>query len=404
MMSVSSRKRIALGDLCSIITKGTTPKAYVASGIPFLRAENLRWGDVVLTKDTLFIDAETDSQLARSRIKGGDVLLSIAGTIGRGAIVPMDFLPMNCNQAVAILRVSSELNRRYFLHWLRSQDAMSQIADLQVTATIPNLSLGCIKSLEIPLPPLSEQKCIADILDKADELREKRKQSIAKIDKLVQSVFVDMFGDPVANPKGWEVQRLGDMSKCITSGNTPKGGRQVYIENGIAFFRSQNVWRNRIDIDDIAYIDNKTHFSMRKSSLKQNDILMTKTGRINTDNSSLGRAALFSGKDDTANINGHVYLIRLKEGNLHDFVLHILISEAYRDYIRSVCVGGIDKRQINKCHIEDFPIISPPLDLQNKYVKFAKKVVDQKKKLSDSAFSLDAMFSTLQQKAFKGEL
>ena len=183
-----------------------------------------------------------------------------------------------------------------------------------------------------------------------------------------------MFGDPVINPMGWEVKKLGTMCTAIMNGTTPKGGEQVYVDNGITFLRSQNVWRNRIDLDDVAYIDEATHKSMKKSSLKKYDILMTKTGRINTENSSLGRAALFMGEDDSANINGHVYLIRLEKEYNHDFIIRILTSPEYRDYIRSVCVGGIDKRQVNKDHIEDFPIIQPPKAMQEEYATFVQQI------------------------------
>ena len=107
----------------------------------------------------------------------------------------------------------------------------------------------------------------------------------------------------------------------INSGNTPKGGSENYVKEGIPFFRSQNVWKDYLKMDDIAYIDAKTHASMKRSSLKHGDILMTKTGRINTENSSLGRAALYEGEDDMANVNGHVYFIRLKEGVNNKFVL-----------------------------------------------------------------------------------
>ena len=116
-------------------------------------------------------------------------------------------------------------------------------------------------------------------------------------------------------------------------------------------------------MDDIAYIDEATHVSMNRSSLKHGDILMTKTGRINTENSSLGRAALYMGEDDAANVNGHVYFIRLRGGVNNKFILRILVSDEYKDYIRNVCVGGIDKRQLNKDHIENFPIICPPKSL-----------------------------------------
>ena len=100
---------------------------------------------------------------------------------------------------------------------------------------------------------------------------------------------------------------------------------------------------------------------------------MTKTGRINTENSSLGRAALYLGEDDAANVNGHVYFIRLKPGVNNKFILRVLVSDEYRNHIRSVCVGGIDKRQLNKDHIEDFPIICPPDDMVRNYIAFVEQ-------------------------------
>ncbi|MBF4317564.1 restriction endonuclease subunit S [Vibrio anguillarum] len=266
------------------------------------------------------------------------------------------------------------------------------------------VSLGNIRAFQIPLPPLEEQKRIAAILDKADAIRQKRKQAIDLADEFLHSVFLDMFGDPVTNPKGWEQVPLSTLSDKILNGTTPKGGSDVYVEKGIAFLRSQNVWKKRIDLDDIVYLDDVTHAKMSKSSLKYKDILITKTGRINTDNSSLGRAAIYYGKDDEANINGHVYLVRLKPDNVHEFIEFILTTKEYRDHIRSVCVGGIDKRQLNKNHIEEFPIICPPSSQQQRFVKVlhqSQKVMDNYK---EQLVEAQNNFSALTQKAFSGQL
>lgn len=268
----------------------------------------------------------------------------------------------------------------------------------------PNISQGIIKDLEVPLPSLSEQHRIASILDKADELRRKRQQSIKKLDQLLQTTFIDMFGDPVSNPKKWKVKQLKDLSIKIHSGNTPKGGSENYVDEGIIFLRSQNVWKNKIILDDVAYIDSETHAKMAKSSIKHEDILMTKTGRINTENSSLGRAAIYLGEDDSANINGHVYLIRLKEGFNKYFILNILTLPDYYEYIRSVCVGGIDKRQLNKEHLENFPIILPPSELQQKYSEIVKSIETQKPILYKQLEVQENLFRALQKKAFSGTL
>lgn len=267
-----------------------------------------------------------------------------------------------------------------------------------------NLGKADLLSVEIPLPPLDEQKRIAAILDKADAIRRKRQQAIQLADDFLKSVFLDMFGDPVTNPKGWEVKQLKELSSKIASGNTPQGGSKNYVNEGITFFRSQNVWKNKLLLDDVVYIDQKTHESMSKSSLKNKDILMTKTGRINTENSSLGRAALYLGEDGKANLNGHVYFIRLVEDVLHEFVVYILTTKEYRDYIRSVCVGGIDKRQLNKNHLEEFPIIYPPKEMQVQFVEKINITRGMMEKMKVGLYESDRVFNALSQKAFAGAL
>lgn len=241
-------------------------------------------------------------------------------------------------------------------------------------ATRKKITQTAMKKMKIPLRNIVEQKKIVQQLNKIIEIREKAKKELNLLDNLIQSRFVEMFGDPVKNPLKWKIKKLKELSIQINSGNTPKGGAQVYVEKGITFFRSQNVWKDRLELEDIVYIDEQTHESMKRSSLKHGDILMTKTGRINTENSSLGRAALYMGKDDEANVNGHVYFIRLKPEVNNKFILRILVSKEYRDLIRNVCVGGIDKRQLNKNHIEDFPIICPPKRMIDSYISFVEQV------------------------------
>lgn len=294
----------------------------------------------------------------------------------------------------------SHLDLRYLYYAL----IKANLAQRTITTSIPGLNRDDFYDTKIEVPPLKEQKRIAEILDKADSVRQKRQQAMDLTEEFLRSVFLDMFGDPISNPKKWDVKKLSEISTKIHSGSTPKGGSKVYVAKGIKFLRSQNVWKNNILLDDIVYIDEKTHENMAKSSLKNKDILMTKTGRINTENSSLGRAALFIGEDDSANVNGHVYLIRLMEEAIHEFVVFILTTKEYRDYIRSVCVGGIDKRQINKDHLQDFPIISPPLDMQ---MQFADKVNVARKMLEKAKVGVkesEQMFNALSQKAFAGEL
>ncbi len=269
-----------------------------------------------------------------------------------------------------------------------------------IGGVIKYIKLGDITEAKIPIPPLQEQERIVAELELLTGIIDKQKQQLKELDTLAQSIFYDMFGNPVQNEKGWKMKPLKKISSLIVNGNTPKGGESVYVSDGIMFFRSQNVWRNRINYEDVAFIDADTNATMQKSVLHRNDILITKTGRINTENSSLGRAALYEGETGAANINGHVYLIRLNEGVSHQFVLRILIGTEYRDYIRSVCVGGIDKRQINKEHVEEFPIILPPLELQESFAKKIQSIESQKESINRSLAESQKLFDYTMDKYF----
>jgi len=264
-------------------------------------------------------------------------------------------------------------------------------------ANINNIKYSDIAKNVIAIPSLDVQKTIISELDLINNLILIKKSQLNNLDLLTQSIFHEMFGDPVENEKGWNVKKLNEISSLICNGNTPKGGSEVYVKKGYLFLRSQNVWKNRLELDDVAYIDEETHSKLKKSVLMHNDLLITKTGRINTENSSLGRAALFEGEDRSANINGHVYLVRLKENMVHKFVLYILISNSYRELIRKTCVGGIDKRQLNRDHIEDFPIIFPPIDMQKLYVKKIEKIEQQKKQLNSTISDLETLLASRMQ-------
>ena len=302
--------------------------------------------------------------------EAGDILISVRAPIGA-----VNYATERCciGRGLAALTPNKYKASSEFIFWLLKAKN-DELNSKGTGSTFKAVGRKVLEEISVPNISLEKQIKCSKNLEELYLILQSRKMELGKLDELIKSRFVEMFGDAVTNPMHWPVKRLKELSVQINSGNTPKGGSEKYVEEGITFFRSQNVWKDRLEMEDIAYIDAETHANMKRSSLKHGDILMTKTGRINTENSSLGRAALYEGEDDRANVNGHVYFIRLKEGINNKFVLRILVSPEYRDLIRSVCVGGIDKRQLNKEHIEEFPIICPPLDMVDDYVAFINQV------------------------------
>lgn len=347
----------------------------------------------------------TGSQIASSKqsVQKNDILLcKINPRINRVWVVADESEYQNIASSEWIVIRSNEYNPEYLAWYFRSKPFHTLMVS-EVTGIGGSLTRAQPKRVAtypVPVVERNRQDFIAETLNEVATAISEREKQLADLDLVIRSHFVEVFGEPIANPMRWPVKRLKEMSTLITNGTTPKGGSSNYVDSGIMFLRSQNVWRNRIDLDDVAYIDEATHARMKKSSLHHKDILITKTGRINTENSSLGRAALFLGADDSANINGHVYLVRLDGSVVPEFVVTILTGEAYRKYIRKVCVGGIDKRQINVDHVEDFPIIQPPIEMQQEFAAFIEDVNESKAIVQNILDKLKTLQAFLMQEYF----
>ena len=387
---------------------GVRNTQYTTQGVKLLNVANLVDGEIDLsTSDRYISEEEAYGKYRHFLCDVGDFIVASSGIKVEYIDKKMGFidetmLPLCMNTSTIRFKVLdiNQLSIRYFMYYLKSHHFKDQLAHFITGSAQLNYGPSHLSKMTMPLIDLPEQEIIVERLDKLQSIITHRKQQLEKLDELVKARFVEMFGEPISNPMGWKIKKLSELSELITNGNTPKGGSENYVDSGILFLRSQNVWRNRIDLDDVAYIDDETHKKMKKSSVHYNDILITKTGRINTENSSLGRAALFQGDDNSANINGHVYLVRLKNIVSPKFVVTILTGEAYRKYIRKVCVGGIDKRQINLDQVEDFPIIMPPLELQNQFADFVKQVDKSKVAVQKALDEAQLLFDSLMQEYF----
>lgn len=377
-------------------------------GIPVLRTTNftnegaINYNDVVTRT---IIKKNIDEKFLRK----GDIIIEKSGgsdkfPVGRVVYFDGEGSRYLFNNFTGLLRVQNQdvWYPRYvfyslFANYRRGGTRLFE----NKTTGLHNLKINdYVSRYEVNETDIENQIAICGKLDKIHAIIKLKVKELQLLDDLVKARFVELFGDPISNPLGWPVKRLDDISLLITNGNTPKGGSDNYVSEGIVFLRSQNVWRNKIDLDDVAYIDANTHADMAKSSVHDKDILITKTGRINTENSSLGRAALFRGDDNSANINGHVYLVRLDGTTVPEYVVAILTGEPYRRYIRKVCVGGIDKRQINLDQVEDFPIILPPIELQEQFADFVTQVDKSKAVVQKALDETQLLFDSLMQEYF----
>ncbi len=391
-----------VGDVCSIITKGTTPTTlgmqFQPNGVPFLRAQNVSGGKLVLDNELLFIDEQTHKALRRSAILPGDVLLTIAGTIGRAAEVPEDApAEMNCNQAVAILRVTDEVDRTYMRHWLESVDAQRQIYGATVTGTISNLSLGQIRSLQIPLPPLDEQRRIAAILDKADALRAKRRQAIALLDSLTQSIFLEMFGTSASST--WPKVTINEVARDIRTG--PFGSQLLhseFVDDGIAVLGIDNAVNNLFEWGKARFITEEKYQQLSRYTVRPGDVLITIMG-------TCGRCAVVPDDIRLAINTKHLCCITLDKSRVLPDYLHSCFLNN-RDVLQQMGVQakGAVMPGLNMGIIKSLSIPVPPIGLQLAFKEQLGSLAQRLGSAEIAANRSEQLFASLQHRAFTGQL
>jgi len=392
-----SFQKILLGDICDFIRgvsfNGTEATEMPTDDmVPILRAGNI--GTILNTEnDLIWVPSKRVSK--EQYLQLNDIVICMASgskdVLGKTAILTHKFRG-SVGAFCGIIR-SRKVDPKFIAYWLLSSGFYKWRDDQAKGANIQNLRYSEILDIPIPLPPLDEQRRIAALLQRADRLRRLRRFSRQLSDTFLQSVFLQMFGDPVTNPMGWETAQIADFASLISSGATPLGGAETYQKTGIRFIRSQNVLMNSFDFSDIVYIGNETHMNMKRTWVKENDILLNITG------ASIGRVAIYT-EQVPANVNQHVCIIRIKPGILSPKYLSYQISiPSFQKYILSL-QSGATRQAFNFEQIRDFRIIVPQMELQKDFISIAEKFLNNNSRLIESSRQSEQLFQTLLARAF----
>ncbi len=252
-----------------------------------------------------------------------------------------------------------------------------------------------VKRLKIPLPPLKEQKRIAAILDKADAIRRKRQQAIDLTDQLLRSVFLEMFGDPVTNPKGFEIKNLKDIAHIQIGPFGTQLHKEDYIEGGVPLINPTHIVNGNVVPKSSLSISSDKHSSLSEYHLSQGDIIMGRRGEM-------GRCALITEKENGWMCGTGSLFIRPKiTGVFSEYLYTLLSSAAIKKYLEGESLGAT-MPNLNKGIVGNVKIPVPKDEIINKYFHIRKKHDDFKNKLN--AFSGKELFESLTQQAFNGQL
>lgn len=380
-----------LGDIATLITKGTTPTSlgfdFQAEGINFVKIECIDENGNFLADKFDHISTECNEKLKRSQLQENDILFSIAGAIGRTAIVKKDILPANTNQALAIIRIPKGIvNYSFLLYALKSSALLEQAEKKKQGVAQLNLSLKDIGDFIIPDISIEKQEQIAENLSKMDKLISLQKQQLTKLDELVKSRFIEMFGDPETNPKGYKTVMLSDIAEYY---NGLTYSPDNVSKNGTIVLRSSNIQNSQLDFEDIVRVDCSVK---EKMFVKANDILMCSR---NGSERLVGKVALIKNLSEPMSFGAFMMIIRSK---YYSYLMTYFQMDAFRRQIKTGATTTINQITGNMLNKISLPL--PVMCAVNQFETFVEQTDKLKLEVKKSLEKLETLKKSLMQQYF----
>jgi type I restriction enzyme S subunit len=395
---VKAGQRITIGEVCSFLNGGTPSKSverYFQGDIPWITGADIT--SPVVTNARSFITKEAVASSATNRVPAGTVLLVTRTSVGKVATAGVDLC--FSQDITALTPDASRLHATYLVEFLKTQEAHFECQARG--ATIKGITRQVVGDLEIPLPPLAEQRRIAEVLDRAEALRAKRRAALAQLDSLTQSLFLDLFGDTVSN--GWAMTDIAGVARPVAGSiRTGPFGSQLlhseFTDCGIAVLGIDNAVANEFRWSERRFISEAKYRQLKRYTVHPGDVLITIMG-------TCGRCAVVPDDIPPAINTKHLCCITLDPAKCLPLFLHayFLQHPIARKYLTQTAKGAI-MSGLNMGLIKGMPIPLPPLPLQREFARRVGTVEKLKTAQRASLAELDALFAALQHRAFRGEL
>ena len=380
-----------LGEVCEVVT-GTTPK----TNIPEYWGKGHYWvTPAELNDTTVYIDKTerqiTDEALSKTKLRllpVGTVLLSSRAPIGKVAIANAE---MYCNQGFKNCICSEAIYNKYLFYFLRLKK--DYLNSLGRGATFKEISKSIVESIKIPLPPKSTQLAIVSELDKINELIRLKKEQIKDFDNLAQSLFYEMFGDPVENEKGWEVKKLNEIvsDNCSISYGIVQPGDGV--ENGVPVVRPVDMTKTFVSRKGLKNTTKEISDSYKRTILKGNEILMCVRG-------TTGLISMATPELQGCNVTRGIAPIECGPTCDKWFVFYQILNPAIQHHIAEY-TRGIALKQINMKDVRDIPLCLPPLPLQRLFAQRIEQIEREKSEVQKSIQDLETLLASRMQYWFE---
>ena len=359
------------------------------NSVVLLRANNIKNGDLVFD-DVVYVSKNRVNE--RQYLKRGDILVCTSSgskeLVGKAAFVRAD-LPMFFGAFCKVIRPRIEY-AEYIGHFFQSPYYRNHISAASAGANINNLRNEHIADLQISLPPLDEQRKVVAVLDKVSDLIAKRQAQLDKLDLLVKARFVEMFGDPVSNPKGWPKVALSDLADVRIGPFGSLLHKEDYIEGGCPLVNTSHIVDWQIVVDKKFTVPKDKYEEMEPYHLKIGDVVMGRRGEM-------GRCAVVC--DSGLLCGTGSLIIRPKSDVTADYIQKIISFPSFKRTIEDMAVGQT-MPNLNVPIVSSFQIIKPPVEIQKKYYELVERVEKIKSSIRGSLDRLETLKKALLQQYF----
>lgn len=383
-----------LGEVCDVINGYAFKSSkYTSQGTRIIRITNVQKGYVV-DNDPKFYSDEDFKDLFQYSLFAGDLVMSLTGNVGRVGILQKNMLPAALNQRVACLRVKSKkMQLNYLFHLLNSN--LFENAAIQSARGIAqlNMSTEWLKNYIIPLPPLSTQLAIVSELDKINELIRLKKEQLKDFDNLAQSLFYEMFGDPVENEKGWEAKKLGEIGEFKNGLNFSKdeNGHSIKFLGVSDFQNKKSIASDQLDCISLSECVQEDYL------LKTGDIVFV---RSNGKKELIGRSVKMYITEPTT-YSGFCIRCRITDEKVDkDYIAILLKTPIIRQFMTN-SGRGCNISNLNQKILNSIPTILPPLPLQRLFAQRIEQIEREKSEVQKSIQDLETLLASRMQYWFE---
>lgn len=391
---------VPIGQLVRTIGGGTPSKnneAFWKDGtIPWVSPKDMGQREICDTQDHITNAALKGS--ATQLVPGGSILVVVrSGILVRRFPIAIAPVPLALNQDMKALLPGKSITSEFLAYALEERSDYVLSACVKRGATVHSVDINKLVQMEIPLPPLSEQRRIVEILDQADALRKKRSEADAKAARILPALFYKMFGDPATNPKGWDISSLGEAIESTRNGLYKP---TEFYGRGIPILKMFNIQEGELNLRRVDLIDADSH-EYAAYSLEPGDILMN---RVNTPE-LVGKCAVITEDVGRAVFESKNIRIRLRPDRaVGEYVSSYLNSPFGHGSLRSGVKHAIGMATINNADLRSLLMPFPPLSVQQRWGEIVSGVRKCRSESIACRARIDSLFSTLLHRAFTGDL